>query len=81
MFFYCKAYTLRIEGCKLEELKKEGGGGVCLCMCGGWGGGGGGEVVGTFLNHGNIKIYRHLASISKQNPVDFNTNDRVVSSI
>ena len=46
--------------------------------------GGGGEGVGvvdTFLNHGNIKIYRHVASISKQNPVDFNTDDRVVSSI
>ena len=46
-----------------------------------WGGGGGVGVVDTFLNHGNIKIYRHLASISKQNPVDFNIDDRVVSSI
>ena len=37
-------------------------------------GGGGGEVV-TFLNQGNIKIYRHLFSIKKQNPVDFYTNE------
>ena len=37
-------------------------------------GGGGGGVV-TFLNQSNIKIYRHLSSISKQNPVDFYTNE------
>ena len=38
-----------------------------------WGRGGG--VVVTFLNQGNIKIYLHLSSISKQNPVDFYTNE------
>ena len=35
--------------------------------------GGGGGV--TFLNQGNIKLYRHQSSISKQNPVDFYPNE------
>ena len=69
-FFSAKAYTLRTEGREWEELQKEGGvGGACVWVCT-WDGGG-----VTFLNQGNIKIYRHLSSISKQTPVDFYTNE------
>ena len=68
VFFTAKAYTLRTEGREKEELKKEGGvGGACVCV-------GGGGVV-TFLNQGNTKVYRHLSSILKQNPVDFYTDE------
>ena len=38
-------------------------------------GGGRGVGVVTFLNQSNIEIYLHLSSISKQNPVDFYTNE------